>query len=335
MANLRIPEWVRGKRSFPAAYVKNSRITVHPKFIASVDVDAAKFKAYTNSGNLTDVIEAYTDFYKTDKEKPDNSTYQLPYNVSSYKESNRGYLLQVRHITPGRIQSFYQQWDWYLKGIKYPYDEAIHIGSTINKIYIFLGVPQYPWTLEGDTAPWSDILDMCCQVAYGESEPESAAKKITQFLYREVGAKYQPSDGYSAADEASSDFQLEKFFNSIPTVGSANCYDMGKALVTFGNVLGCNLTLRYCDPFGKLNCIKPAGGDWDCTKTFDNHAFASIGDNVFDASLKVDSWGNPGVKPYRAACIFDVPWCNYTQMVVKKGENPPPYPQVVLFKIEK
>ncbi len=340
--NLRPEEWRRGEKSFPATYVKNSPITLKPKFIASKEIKEARFEAYTNYGNLGNVIKRDIYFNNQQEKKPDNRTCPIVYNVSCYHESKKGQLLQVRHNTPDRIQSFYQQWDWYLNGIESPYDEEIHIGSTINKIYIVLSAPQYPWTSSGDSAPWPDVLDLFCQVAYDESEPESAAEKITQFLYEGVGAIYDRSAyPYSKRNDPYSDFLVKKFFDKIPEVGKLNCYDMGKALVTFGNILGCNLTLRYCKPFGQLNCVRPVGSCWmcemcgQCNDCFKNHAFTSIGDNVFDASLKADSWGNPALPPYRDAWMINITWCEYKEMVVKKECWPRiPYPQIVLFKLD-
>jgi hypothetical protein len=351
---LRIPEWVKGRRSFPAAYVKDSRIAVLPGFISSAHITTATLKAYAVSGSLGDIIVA--------------QTYLNPQTSSpGINTSSRHNFFQVVTNTPGKINSFYQQWEWYLMGINNDsYNEEIHIGTTINKIYIILDVPQSPWTLAGDTAPWSDILDLCCQVAHNESEPEAAAQRIVQFLYGEVGARYEKKDApYSKENNAHSDFQLTQFHNSIPTVKPFNCYDMGKALVTYGNVLGCNLTLRYCKPFGHLNCIEPVGKSRDCTMHFRNHAFASIGDNIFDASLKVNSRGNPDQKTYRADWMIDIPWFQYKEIVAKKmcvksleqivktnrlcddvlkeiesltreiAVAQPPYPQIAIFKIEK
>lgn len=337
---VRVPEWQRGKKAFPVAYVKNSRVTVHPKFISSGDVNQAVFAAHSYAGNLSDLVKAYTNFYPTNGEVPGNSIIPLP-----HRKSNSGLLLQVRQSTPDRIQSFVQQWDWYLKGVEYPYDKEIYIGTTMNRIYIILAVPQYPWTLAGDTVPWSDLLDVCCRVAKDESKPGNAAGKITQALYGTVGAKYETTGSYSKGEGIYSDFKLEMFFNKIQyfgaspgfgaggSVGGVNCYDMGKALVTFGNILGCNLTLRYLKTPIDLNCIKPVGLDWDCNMKFENHAFASIGDNIFDASLKGDAWGNPGAAPHRAAWMIDIPWCSYKEMVVKKGKEQSSYPQAALFNI--
>jgi hypothetical protein len=321
--DVRVPEWQRGKRAFPAAYVKNSRVAVRPGFIAwckdttSADnyIYNATLKAYAVSGNLGDIKENQT-FFNNQKSSP-----------------NRYF--QVVKNTPDKIQSFYQEWEWYLLSINDgAKNENIHIGTSINRIYIVLDVPQQPWTIEGKTAPWADIVDLSSQVAFGENTPEAAAQKITQFLYEEIGALYEKVADYSGEiGGVKNNFQLTEFKKRIPNVGPVNCYDMGKALVTFGNVLGCNLTLRYCESFGNLNCIKSTGNNWNCQMYFSNHAFASIADNVFDASLKVNSWGKPDQKSYRAAWMIDVPWCNYKEMVLKKGEPQPPYPQIAIFNI--
>lgn len=95
-----------------------------------------------------------------------------------------------------------------------------------------------------------------------------------------------------------------------------NCLDMGKAVTTYGNALGCGLALTTYgateggeNPIdGPLNCIDPIGTpgptnnpfgspsiDDDCRTTgFGYHAFAEkSSNNVWDATLKYDIDGDP------------------------------------------
>lgn len=314
---VRVPkcEWKRGKRSFPAAYVRNSSFTVLPKFISTKTVKRAVIKVYCTSGNFVDLKEM-----------------DIPLDAD--------FLFEALQNTPNKIQSFYLKWEWYLRCIKKKngecqcFKEDRLIATTINKIFIVLDVPQCPWTITGDTTPWTDVLDLTSQVAYGESRSEDAAKKITKFLYKEIGGCYEKRKRYTMSD---GDFCLKKFLKNIPHVGKANCYDMGRALVTFSNVLGCGLDLWFLGSSFTSNCIKPMGKDWECDEKsceFDNHAFAVLGDRVFDAALKVDSWGDPTEKRYRAAWLINIPWADYKKMLIKKSDHKENlYPSIVKFKI--
>jgi len=298
-ASLRVPEWIRGRRSFPAAYVKNRRFTVQPAFSFSENVEYADFKVYCKSGNFTDLKSR-----------------------EIYLDKELSYFFQSVNNTPDKIRSFYLEWEWYLRGIQTKngailrFKEEKRIATTINKIYIVLDNPQCPWTISGKTAPWTDVLDLACQVAHGETTPEGAASKITQFLYVENGGCYDKENHYTTGPNQA--FQLSRFLERMPNVGDANCNDMGRAVVTFANVLGCDMDLRYCFLFGKeLNCILPMGKDWTCTESFDEHTFAAIGDNIFDATLKADSWGSLTDEPCRPVWMINIPWSLYERMVVK------------------
>jgi hypothetical protein len=346
---VRVPEWKRGEEAFPAAYVKNNRIAVNPIFSTSNGISNATLKADAILGNLGDIKAKQIYF-------------------SGQMSSSDSYFL-VKKNPPDRIQLFYQLWGWYLLNINDgDNDEEIFIGASCNLIYIVLDVPQPPWTIEGKTAPWAEILHYAVGITNDLSQPEAAAEIITHKLYTNVGATYDTSSYYSERNDAFSGFKLTQFYNSIQQqqVGPANCYDMGKALVTFGNILGCNLNLRFCKPFGYLNCVKPVGSVWNSETYFSNHAFASIGDNIFDASLKADSRGNPAKEPYRETWMINIPWFEYKELVARDvlqilgmkvyenrmninavdeilkefekqyGDNPivqPTYPQIAIFNI--
>jgi hypothetical protein len=322
---VRVPEFMKGRQSFPAAYVKNSRITVRPEFSFSDGIFNAKIIAYARSGELADLKSMYV-------------------NVSNNKLSNP-YYFQVRQNTPNSILSFYQVWEWYLRGIRVrkgkrivmdEFEEEIHIATTINKIYIILSTPQTPWSYEGETAPWIEVMDLSSQLAFGKTTSEAAASELTRFLYSACGGEYKRDDSQYSANNVSSvnaDFKIDLFLKNIPKIGNVNCYDMAKALVTFSNVIGCGLDLRYSYTFGTLNYIQPIGLKWTPNITFSDHAFGAIADNIFDASLQVDTWGNPANPPHRATWIYNIPWFEYQDMMLQKTSlTKPVYPEIVFFK---
>lgn len=326
--SINTPEWKRGDNVYPAVYIKNIRFTVKPALSAAKDVSQAEITVYTRSGNLANLEGKPLNFQTGKKGKNENKSYVC-------------YFPATRN-TPGRIQSFYQQWEWCIRNIKinetYPrelgeLEEEIHIATSTNKIYIILAIPQCPWTIEGDTALWTDVLDLSCQWAYNESKPEAAAKKITRHLYKNIGGSYdKAAKHYSDKCSPNSAFYLATFLENIPKVGKVNCYDMGKALTIFCNALGAGMNFRYCRKFGYLNCIKPIGLGCDCEQDFSNHAFSSIGDRVFDASLKATTRYKPEIPTNCSVWMTNIPWCYYEKIVVKKG--PATYPEIIAFKIK-
>lgn len=333
-----VPEWRRGCIPYRAAYIAGSRIALKPQFTAKKDVSSAYIKGRTCSGNLANFKKMKVLFDKGQ-------------SYPCYFEPHQA--------APGRIQSFYQEWEWYLCGLNNKKKEEIHIATTLNKIYIVFAVPQYPWTIcspcpdrkapDGTTAspcpdekmmPWTKVLDLSTQVAFNAATPEAAAGKITRFLYKDVGASYEKdAHQYSPTNGDSSvwaDFKLAFFLEKIPHVGKVNCYDMGKTLVILSNALGCGLDLRYCRSFGDLNWVLPVGkNDWDYNLHFANHAFATLDDRVFDASIKVSTWSNPDKLSHLADWLINIAWDRYKKMVVKQeSETQPGYPHMVIFKIK-
>lgn len=328
-----IPEWQKAKKSYPAAYIKNKNITVKAFFSAAAGVNSAQIRAAVGYGSIGDIN------LKT---------------VSFSGGSSGQVSFQVAAPTPNEINYFYQKWNWYCKNINGSSPEE-HLGSTLNKIFIVLAQPQSPWTITGQTQPWTDALVKSCLWAYGETTPAGAAEKITQHLFSDVGGLYDVYSGapFYTTNGGSADFEMTNFLNNIPSVSDVNCYDMGKSLVSFANVVGCEFSYRYSNPFGYLNCIHAIGRGWtnnpfydgnptqaivpeDSYRTgFGNHAFGSISDNIFDACLTVDGDSNPDYgPPFTETWMINVPWNDYKNKVV--DNNPATstgYPSTYSFSI--
>ncbi|NIM14949.1 MAG: hypothetical protein GTO45_23535 [Candidatus Aminicenantes bacterium] len=312
MELVKIPEWTKEGASYPAAYIRNKSITVKAVFSASADVESAEIKAVTLRGSLGDILPR-TVFFKDGASNPVH--------------------FQVSTPAPREIKSFDQEWKWSIQDLNYMDSSQEPIGNSINKIYIVLSEPQCPWTTRGPTEPWTDVLNYACAWADGETTPEGAAEKITHHLYNDLGGSYQ-QEGSNYTGSTSESFDLTDFLDSIPDIGTVNCHDMGKALAAFSNVVGCALNYRISDPFGdNLHCIKPIGKDsWCCSKEFANHAFGSIGDNIFDACLKADVGRDPDQQPNIPGWMTNILWEDYKEKVVKEGE--PFYPKAYSFGID-
>jgi hypothetical protein len=105
---------------------------------------------------------------------------------------------------------------------------------------------------------------------------------------------------------------------------------MGESLVSFSNSVGCELLYRYSDPFGDLNPVIPIGNPPDPTDEFDNHAFGSIRDRIYDACIKLNTNSDKsGTLPN--SWLTDIPWYEYNYLVVKNGTAS--YPAIQTFDI--
>ena len=338
-----VPEYLRGKRTDPAAYVINQTITIKAVFEADTSVSSAEIRG-VSLGQLGDTGTK-------------SATFKLrndPYNPGTQKWLSEEIVFQISGTAPGSIRRFDQRWQWYASKIDGASAPEVPIGQSLNRVYVLVAQPKAPWGSSAPTDVWSEALDYACYWAYGESTPAGAAGELAKDLFLGVGAKYDTVSG----DSKYFSFNLTGFLQNIPNVGTVNCYDMAHALVTFGTAVGCELRYDYRDPFGYLNCIYAVGKGWannpfydkpiysplpvlpgDATadasgksrSSFANHAFANLAvpgssvGKIFDACLQVDSDPDPDDGPkHTAAWMIDKLWTAYASAVV--DTKPASYP---------
>lgn len=296
-----IPEWQKGERSYPAAYIMDMAITLKANFYAAECVKNVKIFAKDKNSHFT--------------------TKSVPVWFASGESYL--YTFGILKRTPDKVRSFSLELQWYCERINRSKTQKKHIATSINKIFIVLDEPPCPWARTGQLEPWSDVLNYSCCWAAGENTSKDAAEKITRSLYSEIGGKYQSDPQYTSI--SSETFNLEYFLNNIPYIKGVNCWDMGESLVTFSNSVGCELLYRYSDPFGKLNPVIPIGPP--CLNPpvfFDNHAFGSIRDKIFDACIKLP-------QNYKDPWLTDIQWAKYKEEVVKDGRAA--FPAIRTFAI--
>ena len=305
------PEWKKGEISYPVAYIKNRFIIVKAVFSAAAGVKKANIKACKINGDLGCLIEKPVKF-------EENKTTKVNFHVYG--------------CTPDGIKEFCQEWEWYCEVLNGKQTPGMHIATSKNKIYIVLSQPNCPWKTTGKAKPWADILDWLCPRVKNVKTPEGAAEKITHILYNDFDARYDMGKNHHyTKDSTTGDFYLKDFWEKHRCVGLVNCHDMGKALVTFSNIVGCNLSYRRSEPFGNVNCIKLVGKDPDCNQYFENHTFGSIGDRIFDACFIMCPCCSPGISPHNNFWLTNILWEDYKDIVVKNGGAA--YPQGFSFAI--
>jgi hypothetical protein len=292
-----VPEWQKNKKNYPAAYIHNSSLTVKAVFSAGTGVSSANIRAGVHYGNLGAVSSKTVSF-------SGGTSGSVSFTISG--------------ATPNDVRYFYQKWKWYASDVNGSGSAEVHLGDSKNKIFVVLAQPPAPWTTSGQSEPWAEVLTKSCYWAIGETTILGAAEEVQHHVYEDLGGSYVYWDQYSGP--TTQDFEMTNFLSNIPVIGQVNCYDMGKTVVSFSNVLGCNLVYNYSSPFGQLNCEKAVGKPWYCEESFGNHAFGAFpSGNVIDACLTIDSDSNPNAPPHTNFWLTNIPWNTYNQMVVENA----------------
>lgn len=304
--DIRVPEWKKGESSHPAAYhIQNSYIVVFAEFLASQDVFTSPKLPRVWIGADSKVKEE-----RLGNIKPKH----VEFRKNSSGEYASGKLPFCVSLFPKVITKFYQEWHWYWIDQD---NNKIPFNVSKNKIYIILKYPQTPWKKKGKSIPWIDVLDLACSWTAGESTKEGAAHFITKYLYNDLGGIYDYTPRYTYS--SCNNFDLKRFMEKVPNIDSVNCYDMGKALVTFANIVGCDLTYTQSNSYIRTKRIKPIGtrGRY---RHFRSHAYGSFGDNFFDATFKVYKGCT------QLELLTNLSWCNYRKKVIKEGGRYYPQP---------
>lgn len=198
-------------------------------------------------------------------------------------------------------------------------------GTSYHRFYTVLHAPNGPWKQQpylDNRNLWTEALDIAAALAYGRTNMTGAVHDIWDDFYNNAGGVYDVIGGYPQYTGGTShNFNLTKWLSNYNSgsIGTVNCYDMGKAVVIFANALGADSVYTYVNPFGYLNCVNPIGRGWtnnpfyespDCNSnpivgeddsyssnrrcSFGNHGFTRFRDQIYDGSGgRVDADTNP------------------------------------------
>jgi hypothetical protein len=292
-----VPEWQKAKKSHPAAYVRNKNVTVKAVFSSAPGVINARIRAGVGYGPLDSLVQKMVNF-------AGGSSGAVYFNISV--------------ATPNAVNAAYQKWRWYCADVNGSGSAEVQIADSTNLIYIVLVQPQAPWTTSGQAMVWTDVLQRSCLWAFGETTVAGAAGKIAQHIFNDIGGLYVYGSQYTGP--TIQDFNLTGFLANVPSIGTVNCYDMGKSLVIFADSIGAGLVYAYSSPFGSLYCEHAIGRPWKCNEGFSNHGFGYLSGNVFDACLTVDTDSDPASgPPYLETWMLNEIWASYKAKVVKSG----------------
>ena len=292
--DISVPEWVKGGQNKPAAYKKSTSVTIKARFTVSPSaITSAKIKATTSDTTLGDLQEQTVTFSGGISHDPE---------YVSFTPDNS---------TPSTVDKATVEWHWKVRDIQGGASgECEFASSGPHTIYTVLSTPQAP-----QAEPWTETLDIACTVADGRSTAGTATRDIWDDFYYDAGGTYDTSGGWPqyTPNGGSGIFHLTEWLHNYPSIGTVNCYDMGKSVVVFANALGCDTQYVFVLPFGYLNCIKPIGCGWtnnpfdpsnpivdgDSYRTgFGNHGFSRLSGYIYDGSVgRVDIDNDPDYGP--------------------------------------
>lgn len=214
-------------------------------------------------------------------------------------------------------------WCWQFRSE--PYGQWTDFATTKHKIYTVRQTPTKPWRQTPyDEAniqlPWTDVLDYACHWASRAYTLDEAATSVTRNVYNlgkgllEYGCPIGGISVYSFPYFNCTAF-LERLRGGIGRGRYVNCSDCATIVSTFANILGCDLWQSLMSTWGKPFPVNPilviGSSKWQfpCTPKpfpglgFSYHEVAWKGnctsdDEVFDACLSVDNYGDPTRVPH-------------------------------------
>ncbi len=308
-SNITTPEYICGPcdEIKPAAWAMGSPATVQVNFKAAPSVNSAHIWALNGMGGLN------------------SSSAPVTVNFSG----GSGQSVFTAQNVPGYVGKHLFAWDWMYKNVNGSSTVEKPMGRTgEHLVYTLLDTPQAPQAI-----PWLEALDIAATLAYGRTTAADATRDIWEEFYLHAGGSYDTFSG--AAQYTGSrtwDFNLTSWLANYKSgsIGTVNCYDMGKSVVIFSNALGANAVYTYVSSFGYLNCVKPIGKGWannpfydnpgynsnpvmpedsgnaDGRSRFGNHGFTRVAGQIYDGSGgQVDADLNPDACTAVSARLLD------------------------------
>jgi len=301
--DISVPEWVNGGQNKPAAYKKETNVTIQARFTVSPStVASAKIRAITSDPILGWLGEQTVSF---------SGGVSSPEYIS----------FTPTYCTPLGVNKGTVTWDWKVCDTDGGGSPEWDIGSSgPHTIYTVVDTPTAPMA-----EPWQDVLDIACEEASGTPTAGSAMWYIWDDFYNDAGGVYDTNVGAPqyAWKSPTGKFYLTLWLSNYPSIGVVNCHDMAQAEVAFANSLGSGAACSYVDDFGYLNCIHAIGCGWTNNPFYDNddydnnavldgdaandwiddnhagrslfgnHGFARLGQDIYDASGGEVDIGSP------------------------------------------
>jgi hypothetical protein len=303
-----VPEWDQSKflpQQSSAAYAiketAGQTVYIQCRFAMDLASTAATAHVKATGGGILGTIDSVTVNFVNgvshDASHPGDQEYvQIP-------------LLQRKYSAITREDI---SWQWFYQC---PNSRAWHPMdiSTHHRIYVVLEEPPSPWSqTDAQRYPWTTALDYAIVNANtsGLSDAREAAGRVVQHVNGEPLQYdiWRGAPSYYAGGFGGGTFMIAAWLAGFVNGPIVNCYDCASAVTTFSNVLGCQLTYQFHQPFGFLNPVYPIGrglcnnpfygsasapynvplvGVDDASRTsFGNHAYCKQAGDNYDACMR-------------------------------------------------
>lgn len=228
---IQIPEFVRGMRNEPIAYVRNRspsilcKLTAQPTSIASAKISALSIDS---DGALGNIVAKNVSFISgITKDGCDNPATD-EFDESEYVQ------FSIQEKTPNKIRKTEDSWLWMATQINGIDVSALnlHIDKTLgHPVYVILDIPKPPWNqiAHNNQNPWCDALDFaissCCTP--NVNSPEDVLSNLAVSFFR---VPYDPISHF-VDDHVF-------LFTEYMSATFANCLDAALGLDTAASILG-------------------------------------------------------------------------------------------------
>lgn len=242
------PEWVRGAAAKPAAYAAGalgSNITIKARFSGGPPNTTLKLRAVDSfvppaqGGCLGILLAIVAAILRALFGNVLGDAKEVAVSFDGAGNSGLVTFSLVNHKlkTAGvGVRTTEWKWQYRKQGGWHSFD------TTRHRTYLVVDVPAGPWTQSAsgnDTqVPWTDALDKACRWAHGAKTPDQAAERITRAINSRPNQSYTPATMFGFYD-----YFLTSYMNALDAGASfqLNCTDCANAVVTFSNLLGCDL----------------------------------------------------------------------------------------------
>ena len=306
---IRQPEWKRGVRSEPAAYVRppsRRPITIKAVFscsdpaIRSLRVRARRTGPSGFLGSVGEVSVRFT--------RGRSKVITCRVSCSTFKG-----------VSLERVS-----WQWQCKmGSRW-----VSADRTDHEIALVLARPEAPWKA---TRPWWEVMRLACEAARGSKTTARAASKVATTVFRVWGGTYfswDPGEHYATdVGVRPLRFDCAKFLGLLDggdQDSTVDCSDVAAIVSTFAGIIGCPLSQLAIDVDVPTKFVRVVGQRGWKSQEFGLHEFAVGGvmgrvlssrPRVWDACVEVsgDRAFVPTTKkrPYRGLIPASLAQGNY------------------------
>jgi DNA-binding beta-propeller fold protein YncE len=279
-----LPEYIKGKRNEPAAYVAGAlpHLKVVFRQLSGFTSGAYDIGATGSLGGV--------------RRKTVTPTFNL-LGLSNPID------FELMWPLPGTVGKPDVSLNWYAHKAPGPAVPTA-IGSAIHKLYLLCGRPTAPWISE---LPWVAALELACGWADGAWTTDHAATLITERYNGSGRVSYDTVSGQTVYGLSNYNFtEMLERLNGGPGLGAkVNCTDSANTVSTLANLIGCDLWQSRMESKFALNPVIAIGYNvWEVPfgSGFRYHEVAWKGactqsDNLFDGCLKVDGDVDPTAAP--------------------------------------